>query len=68
MNSKELEDFVKSNAYLRDFVKGVFAIDTLPQHVTQYPSAYIVNTDPMVLPGKQWILVILRIKPNFTTA
>lgn len=43
MNSSQLLNMVKSDPCLRQCVKGVFASNTLPQIITQYPSAFIVN-------------------------
>ena len=59
MNTEELENFLKSSPCLRSTVRGVFAFDTLPSRITRYPSAFIVNTEPIHLPGKHWIAIII---------
>ena len=59
MNTRQLENFIKSSPCLKTVVKGVFALNTLPHRVTQYPSAFIVNTDPIPLPGEHWVLIII---------
>ena len=51
---------VKLDPYFRRYVKGVFASNTLPQIVTQYPSAFIVNTQPLPMPGEHWVAIIMR--------
>ena len=51
---------VKIDPCLRHYVKGVFASNTLPQCVTQYPSAFIVNTQPLPMPGEHWVAIIMR--------
>ena len=60
MNSDELQNFVDYYPCLKNYVGGVYAINTLPQYVTSYPSFYIVNTDPIPLPGRHWILIIIH--------
>lgn len=52
MNSTQLLNMVKTDSCLRRFVKGVFASNTLPQMVTEFPSAFIVNTQPLPFPGE----------------
>lgn len=46
------------NAILRndDCFRGCFPRDRLPK-VTQYPSSYIINTDPHDEPGEHWVAV-----------
>lgn len=51
---------VKMDPCLRRYVKGVFASNTLPQIVTHYPSAFIVNTQPLPMPGEHWVSIIIR--------
>jgi hypothetical protein len=60
MNSTELLNMVKIDPCLRRYVKGVFASNTLPQTITQYPSAFIVNTQPLPMPGEHWVAIIMR--------
>lgn len=60
MNSMQLLNLVKTDPCLRRYVKGVFASNTLPQIVTQYPSAFIVNTQPLPFPGEHWVALIMH--------
>jgi hypothetical protein len=50
---------VKKHPCLRRYVKGVFASNTLPQMVTEFPIAFIVNTQPLPLPGEHWVTIIV---------
>lgn len=52
-------EIVRRDPCLRRYVKGVFASNTLPTAVTQYPSAYIVNTQPLPFPGEHWVAFIV---------
>ena len=60
MNSEQLLNIVKTDPCLNLRVKGVYASNTLPQFVTQYPSAFIINTQPLPLPGEHWIAIIVH--------
>jgi hypothetical protein len=60
MNSTELLNMVKMDPCLRRYVKGVYASNTLPQIVTQYPSAFIVNTQPLPMSGEHWVTIIIH--------
>jgi hypothetical protein len=60
MNSKQLLDFVQNESALKRFVKGVYASNTLPEVVTSYPSGFIINTQPLPLPGEHWVAVIIH--------
>lgn len=60
MNSKQLYDLVEKDPCLRKVVKGVYASNTLPKHVQQYPSAFIVNNQPLPLSGEHWLAIIIH--------
>ena len=60
MNSKQLLAFVHSEPILKRYVRGVFASNTVPEVVTHYPSAFIINTQPLPLPGEHWVAVIIH--------
>lgn len=60
MNSKQLLDFVHNEPILKRFVRGVYASNTVPEAVTHYPSAFIINTEPLPLPGSHWVAVIIH--------
>lgn len=69
MNSMQVLNLVKADPCLRHYVKGVFASNTLPQIVTQYPSAVIVNTQPLPFPGEHWVaLIMCSPTQSFSTA
>lgn len=59
MNSKQLFDLVQSDSFLRTVVKGVYASNTLPEYAQQYPCAFIVNSQPLPMPGEHWNAIIL---------
>lgn len=56
MNTDQLQCIIGESKCLSAYVKGIFSPDTLPLHVTLYPSAYICNTDPSYLPGRHWVV------------
>ena len=60
MNSKQLLDLVHNEPILKRFVRGVYASNTVPEVVTRYPSAFIINTEPLPLPGEHWVAVIIH--------
>ncbi len=59
MNSTQMLNIVRTDPCLRRYVRGVFASNTLPATVTQFPSAFIVNTQPLPLPGEHWVAFIV---------
>lgn len=59
MNSKQLYDLVEKDPCLRKVVKGVYASNTLPKHVQQYPSV-IVNNQPLSLSCEHWLAIIIH--------
>lgn len=60
MNSRQLYDLVEKDPCLRRVVKGVYASNTLPKHVQHYPSAFIVNNQPLPFPGEHWLAIIIH--------
>lgn len=60
MNSNQLLGFVHSKPILKRFVKRVYASNTLPDVVNGYPSAFIINTQPLPFPGEHWVAVIIH--------
>jgi hypothetical protein len=60
MNSKQLYDLVEKDPCLRRVVKGVYASNTLPKRVHHYPSAFIVNNQPLPLSGEHWLAIIIH--------
>lgn len=47
MDTTQLLALVETLPELKLYFRGVFASDTLPVHVRQFPSAMICNTDPI---------------------
>ena len=39
------------------FFKGVFAKDEINNTITEFPGAYIVNSEPRWLPGRHWLAI-----------
>lgn len=60
MNNIQLENIILKNDCLKKYVKGVYACNTLPENVTNFPSAFIVNTDPIPKPGKHWVAIVMH--------
>lgn len=60
MNTQQLLDFVHSEPTLKRLVKGVYASNTVPEVVMSFPSAFIINTEPLPLPGEHWVVVIIH--------
>ena len=55
MDTRQLLRLVRRDAPI---VRGVFARDTLPETI-QWPSGYIINTDPVSEPGEHWVAVFI---------
>lgn len=55
MNSRQILDVVNTIPELKQYFVGVFASDTLPVHIGQFPSAFVCNTDVIRDPGSHWI-------------
>ena len=58
----ELEQFVRKNANLPTQASflGVFAVDTLPLHISDLPALLIVNSDTSNLPGQHWRAIFIE--------
>ena len=56
MNTFQLECVLKCDRFLNASNKGVLAADQLPKSsLTQFPSAFIVNTDSSRSEGEHWV-------------
>lgn len=70
MDTKEMLGIVDMLADLKPFFRGIFASNSLPVRVTQFPSAVVCNTDPI----EEKVLIGLpfgsetKQNANFTTA
>ena len=58
MNTSQLENYMKSDPYISKLYGGVVAVDQLPL-LPSKPSVYIVNCDPIALPGSHWVVVYI---------
>lgn len=57
MNTLQLEYLIDNNQCLKSVVNGVYASNTLPLTVVNFPSVYIVNTDPLPKKGSHWVVI-----------
>ena len=60
MNSDQLMCVIKERFCLSMIARKIYSPDTLPQYISFFPCAYIVNTDPSNLPGEHWIVFWLE--------
>ena len=58
MNTSQLEAYMLKDQYISQFYGGVVAADQLPLFSSK-PAVYIVNSDPISLPGSHWIAVFI---------
>ena len=56
MNTLQLEHVLKHDSYTSPILRGVYAIDTLPDLKT---GCYIVNTDRACNPGQHWLALFI---------
>lgn len=60
MNTDELRRVISSLHCLNKCHVEICALNTLPKTTTnRYPQVYIINTDPIPLPGEHWISVLM---------
>jgi len=55
MNALELIQVMSQDPKTRDKFCGVYASDTLPKVIENYPCGLIVNTDPQTEKGSHWL-------------
>lgn len=55
MNTHQLQCAIGCDVEMNRKIIGVYAADEKPQRNRQVPYGFIVNTDPLHLPGKHWI-------------
>lgn len=55
MYARQIDKMLRTDRYTRSSYLGVFPADRLPQKITNFPSALVVNTDPHQLPGSHWV-------------
>ena len=56
MNTSQLERYMLNDPYIQEYYGGVVAVDQLPMRVNK-PTIFIVNCDPIALPGSHWVVV-----------
>ena len=56
MNSKQIECILSCALHdTRTMFLGVFPADRVPDDITSFPSAFVVNTDKADMPGEHWV-------------
>lgn len=56
MNAYDIDRLLRGNSVTRQFYKGCFSADTLPEN-KGYRSAYVVNLDKQGEPGSHWVAI-----------
>ena len=58
MNTFQLTQVLTKDPVTSESFSGVYACDQLSSiEINEYPKSFVVNTDPMVLPGTHWIAI-----------
>ena len=56
MNTFQLAQVLTKDPVTKEGFSGVYAFDQLSSiEINEYPTSFVVNTDPMELPGTHWI-------------
>ena len=56
MNTFQLAQVLTKDSFTKGSFAGVYACDQLSSiEINKYPKSFVVNTDPMELPGTHWI-------------
>ena len=56
MNNFQLAQVLMKDPFTKGSFAGVYACDQLSSiEINNYPKSFVVNTDPMELPGTHWI-------------
>ena len=56
MNTFQIAQVLTKDSFTKGSISGVYASDELTSiEINKYPKSFVVNTDPMELPGTQWI-------------
>ena len=67
MDSNQIRSVMKSDRLGRVFFRGVYAADHAKAlEVTEFPSGYIINTDPSDKPGTHWVCLYVWGTPSNT--
>ena len=58
MNTFQLAQVLTKDPFTKGSFVGVYACDQLSSiEINEYPKSFVVNTNPMELPGTQWIVI-----------
>ena len=58
MNTFQLAQVLTKDPVTKESFSGVYACDQLSSiEINEYPKSFVVNTDPMELPGTHWIAI-----------
>ena len=59
MNSLEILNIFKSDAFTKTVFTDVLPSDRLPGRIQTRPRGFIVNTDPADKPGTHWLVIFI---------
>ena len=59
MNSLEILNILKSDAFAKTVFTDVLPSDRLPGQIQTRPRGFIVNTDPADKPGTRWLVIFI---------
>lgn len=62
MNTYQLQCVIDCDANMKRKIIGVYAADEIPKENHTLPYGFIVNTDPINLPGRHWIACFITDK------
>ena len=58
MNTFQLAQVLTKDPFTKESFAGVYACNQLSSiQINEYPKSFVVNTDPMELPGTHWIAI-----------
>ena len=68
MNTQQIRDILETDVFVRRIpIVKVLACDQLPTHlIHNKPAAFIINTDPISLPGQHWVSLFRNSIGEFT--
>ena len=59
MNTFQLAQVLRKDPFTKGTFSGVYACNELTSiEINEYPKSFVVNTDPMELPGTHWIYTL----------
>ena len=61
MKTLQLAQVLTKDPFTKGSFAGVYACDQLSSiKINEYPKSFVVNTDPMELPGIHWIAIYFK--------